>query len=255
MFKRVAAVTAATVLIFVGGSREPETERAEIIVAAEDPGTAAGRETKREAGTIEKDKEADVNDTKGTQTAVDCPDKGLGSASVEGTGGNHGGEEPAAAEDDSAGYIDVSGGEIPENDAGQAGSGDADNGQGYSDGAEIPDEALEEDGGASREDSGEEVSSWIYYGNCHITHYCDCLECTGPWYGSPTASGAWPSAFWTVAAGEDLPFGTEVLIGEAVYVVEDRGVDSGEIDIFVGDHQLALDMGEYWTEVYVRWPE
>lgn len=93
---------------------------------------------------------------------------------------------------------------------------------------------------------------WSYYGSCRITHYCDCPICTGPWYGSATASGAWPSAFYTVASGEDLPFGTEVLINGQVYVVQDRGVGCGQIDIFVGDHQLALDMGEYYADVYVR---
>ena len=94
---------------------------------------------------------------------------------------------------------------------------------------------------------------WTYYGNCRITHYCDCLECTGPWYGSATASGAWPTAFYTVASGDDLPFGTEIMINDQVYVVQDRGVGNGQIDIFVGDHQLALDMGMYFADVYVRW--
>lgn len=101
----------------------------------------------------------------------------------------------------------------------------------------------------------EPESEWTYYGNCRITHYCDCPECTGPWYGSATASGAWPSAFYTVASGEDLPFGTEVLINDQVYVVQDRGVGCGQIDIFVGDHQLAMDMGMYYIDVYVRWQE
>lgn len=99
----------------------------------------------------------------------------------------------------------------------------------------------------------EPQSEWTYYGNCRITHYCDCPECTGPWYGSATASGAWPSAFYTVASGDDLPFGTEIMINDQVYVVQDRGVGNGQIDIFVGDHQLALDMGMYFADVYVRW--
>lgn len=99
----------------------------------------------------------------------------------------------------------------------------------------------------------EPQSEWTYYGNCRITHYCDCPECTGPWYGSATASGAWPSAFYTVASGDDIPFGTEIMINDQVYVVQDRGVGNGQIDIFVGDHQLALDMGMYYADVYVRW--
>ena len=93
---------------------------------------------------------------------------------------------------------------------------------------------------------------WIYYGECRITHYDDCAECCGV-AGNATASGVYPTAGYTVAAGEDLPFGTEVLIGDRVYVVEDRGVDCQQIDIFVSDHETALAMGMYYTDVYVRY--
>ena len=256
MIKRIAAVTAATVLIFVGGSREPEAERAEIIVAADDPGTAADRETKRETGTIEKDKEAEVNDTTGTETAVDRPDEGLGSASVADAGGDHGREEPAAAEGDGAGHTDVSGGEVSENDAGQAGTGDADNGQGYSDGAEIPDEAFEEDGGASGEDSGEdEVTEPVmeHLGDWTITGYCGCSECNGVWADGRTAYGEIPTAGHTIACNV-LPAYTQVMINDTVYTVEDTGsTPYGDewVDIYFNTHEEALNWGVKVLPVYL----
>ena len=97
---------------------------------------------------------------------------------------------------------------------------------------------------------------WIYYSSgSRITHYCWCASCNS-WAYQPTASGAMPTAFYTCAAGSDLPFGTQVMINGNVYVVEDRGVGPDQFDIFVGeDHQLALDMGMYYAEVWIRFPE
>ena len=96
-----------------------------------------------------------------------------------------------------------------------------------------------------------EEEKWTYYGECRITHYDDCELCCGI-AGNTTASGVYPTENHTVAAGEGLEFGTEVLINGQVYVVEDRGVDDGCIDIFVDDHETALQMGMYYTDVYVR---
>ena len=115
---------------------------------------------------------------------------------------------------------------------------------------EVVEEVYQEPEGAQEESTD---AGWVYYSTCHITHYCGCPICTGPWYGSATASGAWPQAFYTVATGSDIPFGTEIMINGQVYVVQDRGVGNGAVDIYVGDHQLALDMGEYWADVYVKW--
>lgn len=87
------------------------------------------------------------------------------------------------------------------------------------------------------------------YGNCRITFYCPCSACCGVW-GNATASGAVPQANHTVATGS-LPFGTRLLIGGQEYVVEDRGVGDFEIDIFVNDHQEALNRGLYYTDVFI----
>lgn len=242
MIKRIIAVMAAMCMT-VGSTLVPQAHEGEpvkIIITGFDE---AGVEEK----TYEQRKERSIS-----VTAEELETGGQGAALGDPDG------EPEEAEAD-AGTGSIAGiAETAPEESGKASnlaesvSGEAGNDLEYIDGAEEPDPVLAEDSGASGEDSGEEVSDWAYYGNCRITHYCSCPECTGPWYGSPTASGAWPTEFYTVATGEDLPFGTEVLIGDAVYVVEDRGVDSGEIDIFVGDHQLALDMGEYYTDVYIK---
>ena len=100
-----------------------------------------------------------------------------------------------------------------------------------------------------------EEPEWLYYEYCRITHYCPCASCCGEYATGYTANGSLATPNHTVATGEDLPFGTEVLINGQVYIVEDRGVGYGEIDVFVSDHQTALNMGQYYTDVYVRYPE
>lgn len=88
------------------------------------------------------------------------------------------------------------------------------------------------------------------WGNCVITHYCNCSACCGQWAGGGTASGTIPTAGRTVACG-DLPFGTEIEINGERYIVEDRGVSGFWVDIFVNGHQDALDKGMYRADVYI----
>ena len=89
-----------------------------------------------------------------------------------------------------------------------------------------------------------------YYGACRITFYCDCSQCCGQWAGGATASGVMPTPNHTVANGS-LPFGTRVIIEGQEYVVEDRGVDGNQFDIFVDSHQEALERGLYYADVYL----
>ena len=100
------------------------------------------------------------------------------------------------------------------------------------------------------EDTGD---GWEYYCNARITHYDSCEACCGIWAYGPTAWGTMPEAGRTVATGEDIPFGTEIMIDGQVYVVEDRGVPSGCVDIYVDTHDEALAKGMYYTEAYVKW--
>lgn len=96
------------------------------------------------------------------------------------------------------------------------------------------------------------LTDWVYYGNCRITHYDAGACCCGEFATGCTASGVLATINHTVASGEDLPFGTEVLINGQIYVVEDRGVDPYQFDIFVSTHDEAVAMGMYYTDVYVR---
>ena len=89
----------------------------------------------------------------------------------------------------------------------------------------------------------------VYFGYCKITHYCACSQCCGKSDGI-TASGAPACEGWTVANG-CLPFGTLIQINGHTYCVEDRGVGDMTIDVFVSDHQRALELGVYWAEVWI----
>lgn len=86
-----------------------------------------------------------------------------------------------------------------------------------------------------------------------ITYYCACEICCGPWSGGPTASGAYPVADWTVAADPNvLPLGTHIYINGHEYCVEDTGsgVNGNHIDIYVNDHDLAVNNGIASAEVF-----
>ena len=95
---------------------------------------------------------------------------------------------------------------------------------------------------------------WENAGRHKITHYCP-LGCCNPGNAWKTASGA-PMVFGrTVAASaREFPFGTRLLINGQIYVVEDRGVPRGTIDILTPTHSEALDRGKFYTTVHV-WKE
>lgn len=95
---------------------------------------------------------------------------------------------------------------------------------------------------------------WENAGRHKITHYCP-LGCCNPGNAWKTASGA-PMVFGrTVAASaREFPFGTRLLINGRIYVVEDRGVPRGTIDILTPNHGEALDRGRFYTTVHV-WKE
>lgn len=60
--------------------------------------------------------------------------------------------------------------------------------------------------------------------------------------GNPTASGKMPQAGRTIAHST-LPLGTEVLIDNNLYIVEDRCPSDGVIDIFVDSEEEAIRLG------------
>ena len=68
--------------------------------------------------------------------------------------------------------------------------------------------------------------------------------------GNPTASGKMPQAGRTVAHST-LPLGTEVMIDNHLYIVEDRCPSDGVIDIFVDSEEEAIQKGRIYTTVEV----
>ena len=90
-----------------------------------------------------------------------------------------------------------------------------------------------------------------YLGDWTISFYCNCSQCCGSWSGGPTASGAMPTPWYTVATG-DLPFGTILYIdGLGTFEVQDRGTSYGWADVFVSDHGEALANGLQTRAVYI----
>lgn len=89
---------------------------------------------------------------------------------------------------------------------------------------------------------------YTYLGNYKITHYCP-NSCCGTGNGI-TTSGETATPYRTVAM-KGIEFGTKLNINGNTYIVEDRGVSYGVIDICVNSHQEALNKGVYYADVYV----
>ena len=80
-----------------------------------------------------------------------------------------------------------------------------------------------------------------------IYHYCACSYCT-PGTGI-TASGKKIAVGMVAMHG--VPFGTVVEINSVQYVVEDRGVGPGKVDVYVESHAEALQRGTYMADVKI----
>lgn len=88
-------------------------------------------------------------------------------------------------------------------------------------------------------------------GTFTITAYCGCSICSSG--NNRTASGTVPTQGRTIAADTSiLPFGTQVVIGGAVYTVEDcgSGVRGNHIDIYFATHEQALAFGRRTMQVF-----
>ena len=97
---------------------------------------------------------------------------------------------------------------------------------------------------ASAEDIGELL------GNFKLTAYCNCAVCCGQWADGATASGTVATQGRTVAIA-GLPFGTRLIIGGKIYVVEDRGTPYGHVDIYLNSHEEAIQFGLQYGDVYL----
>lgn len=82
-----------------------------------------------------------------------------------------------------------------------------------------------------------------------ITYYCSCTKCCGPNAKGITASGK--KVQEGMVAMKGVPFGTKIEINGKQYVVEDRGVGAGCVDVYVSSHQKALELGRHKAEVKI----
>lgn len=107
------------------------------------------------------------------------------------------------------------------------------------------------------ESAAYDALAWYGAGEFRIYHYCPCEKCTGKAPGAKgygvTATGTTATAGRTVSVDPSvIPLGSEVLIGDQIYIAEDTGVSGRCIDIFVNDHAEALRLGTYTAAVWWR---
>lgn len=101
------------------------------------------------------------------------------------------------------------------------------------------------------EQTEEEEPKLVHLGKFTITHYCACSRCCGKSDGI-TATGTHVEEGRTIAVDPRIiPYGTEVIIDGETYIAEDCGSFSGyHIDIYVADHDRALQLGVKTVDVY-----
>lgn len=93
----------------------------------------------------------------------------------------------------------------------------------------------------------------IDMGECKITYFCPCEECSGQW-GRQTYSGKTARSEHTIAVDPDVfDIGRRVMIYGKIYTAEDigGGVRGDHMDIFVDTHQETLEGGVRYTDVKV----
>lgn len=101
----------------------------------------------------------------------------------------------------------------------------------------------------------EAPEEWVSRGEFRLTFYCPCRKCSGRW-GHKTASGATCKEGRTIAVDKDvIPLGTEVRIGDHVFVAEDTGVEGKSIDIFMESHEACRRAGVQYSEIYIKKPK
>ena len=95
-------------------------------------------------------------------------------------------------------------------------------------------------------------ASGTYLGQFVLTGYCPCAICCGKTNGV-TASGRPARANHTIAADRRFAFGTQMIINNMVYTVDDRGgaIKGNRIDIFFNTHSEALKFGRRRGDVYL----
>lgn len=103
----------------------------------------------------------------------------------------------------------------------------------------------------------------IPMGTFKLTAYCPCEECCKEWadkrpvddFGNELVIGAAGTLLEegkNIAVNPDvIPHGTIVIINGQEYIAADSGVIGNEIDIYMEDHDRALEFGVKYAEVYI----
>lgn len=101
------------------------------------------------------------------------------------------------------------------------------------------------------------------YRNFEVSYYCACSKCCDVETGV-TASGAKAVEGVTVALPKDVPFGSKVYIenvgeftcqdrgGYIKNTYGDNGIELTRVDVFVSDHDRALELGRHVEKGYIE---
>ncbi len=105
----------------------------------------------------------------------------------------------------------------------------------------------------------------VSLGRFKLTAYCPCGECCGKWANSRPvdkngneivygATGERLVEGMSVAVDPDvIPYGTEIIINGHTYKAQDcgNGIKGNDIDIYMTDHNDALEFGVQYAEVFL----
>lgn len=94
----------------------------------------------------------------------------------------------------------------------------------------------------------------IPLGEFTVTAYCPCEKCCGAWADGIVYTGGYATENQTIAVDPDvIPLGSVVEFNGGRYIAEDIGgaIKNNKIDLFMLDHQDALNWGVQKHEVYL----
>ena len=115
--------------------------------------------------------------------------------------------------------------------------------------------SFEKEESQSHSGGSENDTNLVYLGNFKITHYCACKKCCGPNAQGITASGKKVQEGKTIAVDTKvIKMGSQVKIdGYGTYEAQDTGsaIKGNKIDVYVADHQRALQMGVTYKDVWL----
>lgn len=123
------------------------------------------------------------------------------------------------------------------------------------DNKELPETVTKQTNYMSAVEKPAEKDSRAYLGKFKITHYCACKKCCGPNAQGITASGKRVEENKTIAVDPSvIKLGSKVYIDGYGYMeAQDTGsaIKGNIIDVYIADHQEALQLGVVYKDVYL----